>query len=392
MSCLSVLRFATVFACVSLVGQLLLGESLTAYIGTYTRGDSEGIYRLSLEIDGDEIKSSLDLAVEVENPSFLALHPNGKYLYSVGEMSKLEIKGKRSGVVHAFKIGENGWLFPKNSQPSLGGAPCHLVIDKTGQHVLVANYSGGNVISLPIKDDGGLGPITSNIQHEGSSILPRQKGPHAHSINLDAANRFAFAADLGLDKVLIYRFNEKTGELRPHDPAFVKVKPGSGPRHFAFHPDGDRAYVINEIALTVTAFDYDAEQGELTPTQTISTIPEDITDRKGLSTAEVQVHPSGKFVYGSNRGHDTIAVFALDDAGKLTRVQNQDIHGKTPRNFGIDPSGKYLLALGQSSNTISVFRIDQANGKLSLVGKPLAAPSPVCIKFFSSAATVDDSR
>ena len=361
-------------------GEAASGETLNAYIGTYTRGDSEGIYRLTLDVDGDSIKSKkLELVAKTDNPSFVALHADGKHLYAVGELGTFE--GKPSGAVHAFAIKDDRSLDLINTQPSLGGAPCHLVVDKTGKHVLVANYSGGNVISLPIKDDGGLGPATSNIQHEGSSVLPRQKGPHAHSINLDAGNRFAFAADLGLDKVLIYKFDEKTGKLTPNDPAFAKVEPGSGPRHFAFHPDGDRAYVINEIALTVTAFKYDAERGELKSTQTISTIPEDITDRKGFSTAEVQVHPGGKFVYGSNRGHDTIAVFSLDDAGKLTRVQNQPIHGKTPRNFGIDPSGNYLLALGQSSDTISVFRIDQETGKLSLIGEPFAVPSPVCVKF-----------
>lgn len=233
------------------------GETLNAYIGTYTRGDSEGIYRLELKIDGDVIKSKkLELAAKTDNPSFVALHPDGKHLYAVGELGTFN--GKPSGAVHAYTIQDDGSLELINTQPSLGGAPCHLVVDKTGKHVLVANYTGGNVISLPIRDDGGLGQPTSNIQHEGSSLLPRQKEPHAHSINLDAANRFAFAADLGLDKVLIYKFDEKTGKLTPHDPAFVKVKPGSGPRHFAFHPDGDRAYVINEIALTVTAFEYDA--------------------------------------------------------------------------------------------------------------------------------------
>lgn len=351
-------------------------DELTAYIGTYTRGDSEGIYRLELKIDGDKIQSSdLKLVAKTANPSFLALHPEGKLLYAVGELG--EFQGKKSGAVTAFAIKEDGSLAQINQQPSHGAAPCHLVVDNTGQHVLTANYTGGNVASLPIKDDGGLGPATSIIQHDASGDKPR-----AHSINLDAANRFAIAADLGLDQVLVYKFDEKTGKLSPNNPAYAEVSPGSGPRHFAFHPGGKFAYVINETKLTVTAFEYDAKLGTLKPLQTISTIPEDITDRKGFSTAEVQVHPSGKFVYGSNRGHDTITIFSVDEkTGKLARVGNQPIHGKTPRNFGVDPSGKYLLACGQNSNTIAVFRIDQNTGKLTLIGEPIEAPSPVCVKF-----------
>ncbi len=370
-------------ALIATVGGLLPSElsavdadELTAYIGTYTGGDSEGIYRLVLKIDGDKIQSSdLKLVAKTANPSFLALHPDGKLLYAVGELG--EFQGKKSGAVTAFAIQADGSLTQINQQPSHGAAPCHLVVDKSGQHVLTANYTGGNVASFPIKDDGGLGPATSIIQHGKSGDKP-----HAHSINLDAANRFALAADLGLDQVLVYKFDEKTGKLSPNDPPYAEVSTGSGPRHFAFHPGGKFAYVINETKLTVTAFEYDAKLGTLKPLQTISTIPEDITDRKGFSTAEVQVHPSGKFVYGSNRGHDTIAIFSVDEkTGKLTRVGNQPIHGKTPRNFGIDPSGKYLLACGQNSNTIAVFRIDEKTGKLTLIGEPIEAPSPVCVKF-----------
>lgn len=356
-------------------------DQLTAYVGTYTRGKSEGIYRLELTIEGEKIASrKLTLAAKTANPSFLALHPQGELLYAVGELGQFQ--GKESGAVNAFAIAKDGSLSLINQQPSQGRGPCHLVVDATGRHVLVANYGGGSVASLPINDNGGLGPATSVIQHEGSSVTPRQKGPHAHSINLDAANRYAFAADLGLDKVLIYQFHEKTGKLTPNNPPFAKVEPGSGPRHFAFHPSGDFAYVINELSLTVTAFDYNAKTGALTPRQTISTIPEDITNRKGFSTAEVQVHPSGKFVYGSNRGHDTIVILSVDQkTGRLTRVGNEPIRGKTPRNFGLDPSGKYLLAEGQNSDTIAVFRIDPKSGKLSLVGEPFEVPTPVCVKF-----------
>ena len=359
-------------------------DQLTAYIGTYTRGnsESEGIYRLELTIDGDQLKSSdLKLAGKSSNPSFLALHADGKHLYAVGEYGEFE--GKPSGGVHAFKIGDDGMLTLINKQPSHGAGPCHLVVDKSGGHVLVANYGGGSVASLPIKEDGGLGPASSTVQHEGSSVNPRrQKGPHAHSINVSPDNRFAFAADLGLDKVLIYKFDAKTGKLTAGDSPFAKVEAGGGPRHFAFHPSGKFAYVINELTLTMTAFSYDTESGKLSDVQTISTIPEDITDRQGFSTAEVQAHPSGKFLYGSNRGHDTIAVFTVDEkTGKLKRIANEPIRGKTPRNFGVDPTGNYLLALGQNSNTITVFRIDQQTGKLSAIGEPIKAPVPVCVKF-----------
>jgi len=357
-------------------------DTLSAYIGTYTRGDSEGIYRLSIEIDGDQIKSTtLELVAKTKNPSFVALHPKADLLYAVGEYGEFE--GQRTGAVHAFSIGQNGNLSLINTQPSHGAGPCHLVVDNSGRHVLVANYGGGSVASLPIKDDGGLGPATSAIQHEGTSVNPRrQKGPHAHSINVSPDNRFAYAADLGLDKVMIYKFDEKTGKLSPNDPPFAKVAPGSGPRHFDFHPSGQFAYVINEMLLTVTAFEYDEKTGALKAVQTIPTIPEDVTDRSGFSTAEVQAHPSGKFLYGSNRGHDTMAIFSVDQkTGKLSRVGNEAIRGKTPRNFGIDPSGKYLLACGQNSDTIAVFRIDQKTGELAPIGKPIDAPTPVCVKF-----------
>ena len=354
-------------------------DELSAYIGTYSTGKSEGIYLLQLAITGDKITSSnLTLAAKSKNPSFVALHPSGKLLYAVNETG--DFQGKPQGAVSAFKINDDGTLTLINEQPTLGTAPCHLVVDKTGANVLIANYGGGNVVSFHLGEDGALGEPVTNIVHQKEADTVR--GPHAHSINLDAANRFAFAADLGLDKILVYKFDEKTGKLTPHDPPSASVPQGAGPRHFAFHPSGKRAYAINESDMTLTAFDYDAAAGKLTPTQTLSTVPDDVTDRKGFSTAEVQVHPSGKFVYGSNRGQHTIAVFAVDEkAGKLKLIANQPIRGKTPRNFGLSPDGQYLLACGQESNTITVFRIDQNTGKLTTIGEPIEAPLPVCVKF-----------
>ena len=255
------------------------------------------------------------------------------------------------------------------------------MVDKTGKDVLVANYDSGSVSVLPIQPDGKLGAATAFVQHQGSSADPqRQEGPHAHSINVDAANRFAFAADLGLDKVLVYRFDPAKGTLIANSPPSVSVKPGAGPRHFAFHPGGHYAFVINEMGSTVTAFSYDPAHGVLKELQTISTLPENFKGEN--STAEVQVHPSGKFLYGSNRGHDSIAVFAIDpDKGTLSLVERQSTQGKTPRNFGIDPSGQYLLAANQDSGTVVVFRIDPQTGHLSPTGQVVEVPSPVCVKF-----------
>jgi 6-phosphogluconolactonase len=320
------------------------------------------------------------LAAETEQPSFLTLHPNRRFLYAVNETGG----GRRgTGQVTAFAIEADGKLKQLNQQPSRGSAPCHLVVDRTGKTLLLANYGGGSVAAFPLAADGMLGASTAFIQHTGSSTNPqRQKEPHAHSINLDAANRFAVAADLGLDKVLVYRFDATKGTLEPNEPPSASVKAGSGPRHFAFHPKGRNAYVINELASTVTAFEYDPAKGVLKELQTLSTLPKDFS---GTSyTAEVQVHPSGKFLYGSNRGHDSIAVFTIEANGSLRYVENTLTGGSTPRNFGISPDGKYLLAANQKSDNVVVFRIDSKSGRLTSTGNSLEVPSPVCVKFLAS--------
>jgi 6-phosphogluconolactonase len=255
-----------------------------------------------------------------------------------------------------------------------------LSLDRSGKYVLVANYSGGSVEVLPINAKGELGERTAFIQHIGSSVnKSRQSEPHAHSANVDPKNRIAVVADLGLDKLMLYRFDPAHGTLTPNDPPLASIAPGSGPRHFAFAPNGKFAYVINEISSTATAFSYNAKRGALTEIQTISTLPDGPVD--GSSTAEIQVHPSGKWVYGSNRGHDSIAVFSVDSSGKLARVENESTRGKIPRNFGIDPSGQYLIAANQDSDSLAVFKIDQKTGALDLVGEPIAAPKPVCVRF-----------
>lgn len=351
------------------------------YFGTYTGSKSKGIY--VAKMDGESGKlSDLQLAAETANPSFLAIHPERRFLYAVGEIN--DFGGKKTGAVSGFAIEPStGKLTSMNQQPSGGAGPCHLVVDKTGRAVLVANYGSGTVASLPIGKDGWLEEPTSVIQHKGSSVNPkRQEGPHAHSINLDANNRFAVAADLGLDKLLIYKLTPSTATLVPNDPAEAVVEPGSGPRHFAFHINSRYAYVINEMKCTVTAFRYGSNRGELKDFQTISTLPPEQTVQSGFSTAEVQVHPSGKFLYGSNRGHDSIVVFAINSAnGYLKYIENEPTQGKTPRNFGIDPTGKFLLAANQNSDTVVVFKIDPQTGELNPAGDPFKVPAPVCVKF-----------
>ena len=354
--------------------------ALWVYVGTYTQGKtpSQGIYLLELDLASGSL-TARGAGPNLPDPSFLAIHPSRKFLYAVNELS--EFNGKKGGGVSALAIDPaSGKLTLLNQQSSVGSGPCHLTVDRAGKNVLVANYGSGSVACLPIQADGTLGAASSFIQHEGKSAdASRQERPHAHSINLDQANRFALVADLGLDQVRVYQFDAEKGTLTPNDPPFATVAPGSGPRHLAFHPGGRFAYVISEMANTVTAFDYDSARGTLTGIQTISTLPADF---QGTSyTAEVQVHPSGKFVYGSNRGHDSIAIFVVDPAtGKLAAAGHQSTLGKNPRNFALDPTGHYLLAENQDSDSIAVFRIDQETGGLTQVGQPVEVPMPVCIR------------
>jgi 6-phosphogluconolactonase len=350
------------------------------YIGTYTQRGSKGIYLFQLNAQNGKL-TPIGIAAEVKNPSFLAIHPDHQHLYAVGEMESFE--GKPAGAVSAFQIDpKTGKLTLLNQQSSVGGGPCHISVDKEGKNVLVANYGGGSVAVLPILPDGKLKEASSFIQHQGSSVNPqRQKEPHAHSINLDALNRYAFVADLGLDKIFIYQFDGTAGKLTPGKVPFAAVKPGAGPRHFAFHPQGNWAYVINELDSTVNAFHYLPERGQLETTQTISTLPDGFTGTN--DPAEVQVHPSGKFLYGSNRGHDSLVIYSIDpSSGKLTLVGHESTRGKSPRNFGIDPSGRYLIAANQDSNNLVLYQIDEKTGRLAFL-QELALPMPVCVKFLA---------
>lgn len=316
---------------------------------------------------------------DIDGGGFFGIHPSKKFLYAVGTITTDD--GQKTGGVSAFAVDpQTGKLTLLNQQSSVGGGPCHLVVDAAGKNVLVANYGGGSVAALPIGADGKLAPASASIQHKGSSVNPqRQTAPHAHSINLDAQNKFAFAADLGLDQVLVYKFDSTKGSLSPNDPPFAKVAGGAGPRHFAFHPTGKYAYVINEIGNTVTAFGYSAEKGTLTEIQTISTLPKDFD---GTSyTAEVVVHPTGKYLYGSNRGHNSLAVYTVDEkTGKLTLLEVPLVGGKVPRNFNVDPTGKFVLVGNQDDGTISVMQV-QADGKLKLLRNDVPVATPICIKF-----------
>ena len=353
------------------------------YVGTYTAPDSksEGIYAYRYDAKTGAL-TSLGLAVATKNPSFLVIHPNRHFLYAVNEIG--DYKGQKSGAVSAFSIdAASGKLTQLNEVASRGADPCYITIDNSGKYVLVANYTGGSVSAFPIKSDGSLGEASAFVQHSGHGPnAERQGGPHAHSIDRSADNRFALVDDLGLDELLVYKFDDSKGTLTPNDPPFAKLPPGSGPRHFAFNPNGRKAYVVSELASTVTTFDYNFVKGSLKLTQTISTLPKSFTGQN--DDAEVEVHPKGKFLYASNRGHDSIAVFTIDQAnGTLTQIDDTPTQGKQPRHFQIDPTGTLLFAENHKSDTVFVFKIDQNTGRLTPTGEKLEIGAPVCIKFMS---------
>ncbi len=362
-----------------LAGAGKAAKEYLVYFGTYTGKGSKGIYACRFRPASGKLTPVM-LAGETTNPSFLAVDPSNRFVFAANEVG--DYGGAKSGSISSFSIDhKTGKLTSLNTVASRGADPCHLTVDKTGKHVLVANYTGGSVAVLPVKADGMLGDSSDFIQHLGSSVDPeRQKEPHAHDIVLAAADRFAVVADLGLDKLLVYRFDSVNGKLTPNDPPSGHLKPGSGPRHIAFHPNGHYAYVISEMGNTVTAFDWDGDKGSFNELQSVSTLPKDFKGEN--STAEIAVHPSGRYLYGSNRGHDSIVVYAIDPAtGTLTFVEDVPTLGKEPRNFALDPTGAWLFAANQNSNTVAVFHIDPQNGRLHPAGKPFEVFSPVCIIF-----------
>ena len=358
------------------------GKSYLLFVGTYTntKAGSKGIYAYRYDAGSGKL-TSLGLAAETENPSYLAVDPTHRFLYAVNELQ--DYKGAKSGAVTAFAIDrKTGKLSKLNEVASRGEDPCYISLDKTGKYVLVANYTSGNIAVFPVQKDGSLGEATAFVQHHGTGPnKERQEGPHAHFIQTTADNRFAVVSDLGLDKLLVYRFDAANGSLTPNDPAAADLPPGEGPRHVAFAPNNKFAYSVNELKSSATAFSFDADKGLLKPFQTISTLPKDFSGEN--DTAEIHVSPDGKFVYASNRGHDSIAQFSIDaKTGQLALVHHFSIQGKTPRDFELDPTGSHLLVAGQDSNNIVVFRIDPATGREMLkTDDVVQVPSPVGLTF-----------
>ena len=359
-----------------------LAREQTLYVGTYTSrplGRSEGIYVYRLNTVTGELTHSKTVK-DVADPSYLTIDRKRRFLYAVNEVS--QFNGKPSGAVTSFAIDRtSGELSRLNQKASEGGSPCYVTLDRTERYALVANYEAGNITVLPIKRNGWLEDAVSVVQHEGSSVnRDRQLGPHAHCVVVDKLNRYVFAVDLGIDKILGYKFDARTGKLTKHSE--IAVKPGAGPRHFTFHPNHKHAYVINELDSTVTAFNYDANRGLLKEHQTISTLPIGFSGQN--SCADLHVSPNGKFLYGSNRGHDSIVVFAIEGrSGRLTYVENVSTGGKTPRNFTLDPTGRFLLAANQKSDSVVTFHIEARTGQLTPTGHTAEIPTPVCLKLVS---------
>lgn len=362
-------------------------DDILVYVGTYTTresfvdGKATGIHILRLDTTSGAMRQ-VAVSAPIVNPSFLVLHPSGRFLYTVNEVYTAD-----SGAVSAYAVDAiSGGLTFLNQQPSHGGAPCHIALDAAGNALLVANYQTGSVAVLPIAEDGRLGSASDVLQHVGSSIdAQRQQGPHAHSVTFDPDGRFVFVCDLGLDQILVYGFDGDHRKLLPHTTPWAEVRAGAGPRHLDFHPNGRWVYAINELDSTIDVFAFDREAGTLLPLQHVSTLPPD--NRGTNHCADIHVAPSGRFVYGSNRGHDSIAVFAVDaPTGKLSLAGHTATQGRTPRNFAIDPTGSWLFVANQDSDTIVPFHVDPLNGLLEPAGPPVAVPTPVCVRIMPSAA------
>ena len=360
---------------ISLTNQLASAEDPLVFISAFAAGEEGAIHAYQLDLESGELRLVRKTA-DVEHPFFLALSPDKQYLYSIHAKT---FGGKEHEQVAAYRIvGDTGELKVLNRQSALGTAACYLDVDATGKTVVVANYSTGSVASFPVQKDGSLGKASSFIQHEGSSVNPgRQEGPHAHCFVISPDNRFALAADLGLDQVLCYRLDAENSKLSPNRQPFVRTPPGGGPRHLAFHPRGKHVYVINELANTITMYDYEGKTGMLTEQQTITTVPDDFD---GTShTADLKITPDGRYLYGTNRGHDSIAAYRLDDRGRLTLFAIESSLGKGPQNLAIAPGGKLLLCANMSGKNVAVFRIDTKTGALKSVGEPIVIPRPSCI-------------
>jgi 6-phosphogluconolactonase len=367
------MRNSALIGILCLMGILALGQNADYYlfVGTYTLKTSEGIYVYKFNTQTGDF-TPLSHTKGIKNPSFLAISPNQRFLYAA--------EGKSGESVRAFSIEmPSGNLTLLNTQSSVGVGPTHLQVDKTGKWVIVGNYTTGNLSTLPIKSDGSLGKALQTIQHEGKSINPeRQNQPHVHSVNIAPNNTDVFVPDLGIDKVMTYRFDAETGQLTAGNPPFITTAPGAGPRHFTYHPNGKFAYVIQELDATTTGFRY--KKGTLIPFQTVKNLPDDYTGLK--SSADIHISPDGKFLYGSNRAHESLVIFSIHPkTGQLTLVGHQPVNGKTPRNFAIDPTGNFVLIANQDSDNITIFSRDKQTGKLAFTGKEISVSMPVCLQF-----------
>ncbi len=348
---------------------------LFVYFGSHSPGPGHG-FSLARFDPATGALSPPEYLLDAKEPAFFVLSPDGTRLYTCNS-------GTPGGLSAYAVERRTGRLTLINRVLAGGGDTSFITLDHAGRHVLVANYDGGNIAAFALRPDGGIGDWTAFDQHRGSSVHPqRQTHAYAHAIVLDPTNRFALVPDLGTDRLYVYRFDEKTGALTPHDPAFVEIAPGSGPRHVRFHPNGRWVYLINEIASTIVAFAWDSAAGTLTPFQTATTLPAGF---QGVSAcAELEIHPNGRFLYGSNRGHDSLAVFAIDQAtGRLTPVEHVPSGGKIPRNFAFTPDAQWLLVTNHGSNNAVVFRVDAATGRLTQTGGPVSVPSPFCERFLA---------
>lgn len=356
---------------------------IDVWIGTSRTQPSQGIYHCTLNTDSGKL-SNPSLAVEVSGPGFLAMHPSGNPLYAV-----CSIDGKPSVAAYTIQRQKGSVSLALLNSVEIGdGGAAHVAVDRTGKALLTAQYGGGSVAVFSINPDGSIQARTQLIDHDGASgVVPRrQKRPHAHWVGFSPDNRFVFVPDLGMDRVVIYRVDGETPKLTPH--GFGIVPPGSGPRHMKFHGggvhgDGKWIYVLNELDLSVTVFDYDTKAGTMTPKQTIPTVAKaQLAKEKFKSASEIRVHPSGRFVYAANRGHDTITAFRVSpENGQLSVIEREPIRGATPRNFNIDPSGRWLLAAGQDSHTLASFEVDQETGSLTYSRSIVSVPSPICVLF-----------
>jgi len=373
-TCSPLARLALAAAALFLHGAAFaLPASHLIFLGAYTKSTGRGIYAVRLDATTGAL-SAPTLAAEAPNPAWVALSPDRKFLYAINE-SQAQAIGFAVDAATARLTPLRAATAPTANSPS------HLAVDATGRVLVAANYRDGYVAAMPIRADGTLGSPTA-IKHSGSSVNPaRQTQPHVHSVTISPDNRFVIVCDLGLDKIFSYALDVSKAQLTPATPPFVATAPGAGPRHFKFGSDGRHAYAINEMGNTVAAYDYDAARGALTPRQTVTTLPADFKGEN--TTAEVRVHPIGKFLYGSNRGHDSLAVFAIDAAtGLLTPVEIVSSGGKTPRNFALSPDGAWLVCAHQDSDNLTVFRVDPATGRLSRVASEARVPMAVCVLFY----------